>query len=232
MLGERSPRISTKSETRPLPVVAGSAVSAHRWGPLALAAGLTLSFTAIGLFVATIGFSIGLGGNMFQPIGAGLLVAFGIVLLLPQLQIRFATAIGPLVGGLEQRASGIPVTGLSGQFGLGLLFGAVWRPCTGPMLGAAALMASTGQNLAQASLIMLAFGLGASLPLLVLGAVSRTTFLRWRSHLDSFGRAGKMLLGSLLILLGLFVATGLNQVLETALVFHAPAWLLQLTSRY
>jgi cytochrome c-type biogenesis protein len=36
-----------------LPIVLGTAASAHRLGPLALAAGLTISFTAIGLFVAT-----------------------------------------------------------------------------------------------------------------------------------------------------------------------------------
>jgi len=43
-----------------LPVVLGTAVSQHRFGPVALAGGLAVSFVAIGLFVATIGFSIGL----------------------------------------------------------------------------------------------------------------------------------------------------------------------------
>jgi cytochrome c-type biogenesis protein len=38
-----------------LPIVLGAATSQHRLGPLALATGLALSFTAIGLFVATIG---------------------------------------------------------------------------------------------------------------------------------------------------------------------------------
>ena len=45
-----------------LPLVLGTAVSAHRFGPAALAAGLATSFVAIGLFVATIGFSIWLDG--------------------------------------------------------------------------------------------------------------------------------------------------------------------------
>jgi cytochrome c-type biogenesis protein len=49
-----------------VPIVLGTAVSEHRLGPLALATGLATSFTAIGLFVATIGYSVGLDGEFFR----------------------------------------------------------------------------------------------------------------------------------------------------------------------
>ena len=42
-----------------LPIVAGTAASAHPRGVAALAAGLALSFTVVGLFIASIGFAIG-----------------------------------------------------------------------------------------------------------------------------------------------------------------------------
>ena len=48
-----------------LPIVLGAAASEHRLGPAALAAGLAISFTAIGLFVATIGFAAGLDTGFF-----------------------------------------------------------------------------------------------------------------------------------------------------------------------
>lgn len=48
-----------------IPVVLGAAAGQHRYGPVALAAGLAISFTVIGLFVATIGFSVGLDGGVF-----------------------------------------------------------------------------------------------------------------------------------------------------------------------
>ena len=66
------------------PIVLGAAGSEHRLGPLALAAGLATSFTAIGLFVATIGYSIGLDGEFFKMTGAVLLVAAGFALALPR----------------------------------------------------------------------------------------------------------------------------------------------------
>ena len=47
-----------------LPLVLGAAASEHRYGPAALAAGLCFSFVALGLFLATIGFALGLDGEV------------------------------------------------------------------------------------------------------------------------------------------------------------------------
>ena len=64
-----------------LPLVLGGAGSAHRHGALALAAGLVIAFVAVGLFVATIGFSIGLDADWFRDVSAVLLAIVGLVLL-------------------------------------------------------------------------------------------------------------------------------------------------------
>ena len=49
-----------------LPILLGAATGEHRYGPVALAGGLALSFVVIGLFVATIGFAIGLDQEIFR----------------------------------------------------------------------------------------------------------------------------------------------------------------------
>ena len=41
-------------------MILGAAVGEHRHGPVALVAGLAISFVAIGMFIATIGYSRGL----------------------------------------------------------------------------------------------------------------------------------------------------------------------------
>ena len=99
-----------------LPIVLGTAVSQHRFGPVALAAGLALSFVTIGLFVATIGFSIGLDGGVFRLAAAIVLMLIGLVLVLPRLQAQVALAAGPVGNWAEQRFGGISGSGLSGQF--------------------------------------------------------------------------------------------------------------------
>src|SRR5215831_20400387 len=79
-----------------LPIVLGAAASERKWGPVALAIGLSISFVAIGMFVATIGFAAGLDADLFRYVAAVLIAAIGLVLLLPRLQARLAVASGPI----------------------------------------------------------------------------------------------------------------------------------------
>ena len=215
-----------------VPIVLGTAASEHRLGPLALAAGLALSFTTIGLFVATVGFAMGLDTDVFRLVSAVLLIGVGLVLLAPRLQEQFAVAAGPVSQWAGGYLDNFAATGFAGQFGLGLLLGAVWTPCVGPTLGAASLLAAKGENLGQVALTMLAFGIGAALPLMLLGFLSREAMQRWRGRLMEAGKGGKTLLGALLLAIGLLIATGLDKRLEAALVDASPEWLTNLTTRF
>lgn len=215
-----------------LPLVLGAAVSEHKLGPAALAAGLAISFVAIGLFVATIGFSIGLDAGVFRSVAALLLLAVGLVLMVPKLQAQLAVAGGPVSGWADRRFGGVAATGLKGQFALGLLLGAVWSPCVGPTLGAATVLAAQGKDLGQVATVMTAFGIGAALPLLLLGLASRETMLRWRDRLLRAGQGGKAMLGGLLFAIGFLLLTGLDKRLETILVDVSPAWLTRLTTHF
>ena len=215
-----------------LPIILAAAAGTHRLGPVALAAGVALSFAVIGLFVATIGFAIGLDAGVFRLIGAALLVALGAILLLPRLQEAFSSAASPLSNWSERRFGGFETAGLSGQFGLGLLLGLVWSPCVGPTLGAASVLASQGKDLSTVALAMLAFGIGTATPLLALGLLSRETMMAWRSRLMDTGKGGKLALGGILVALGLLIATGLDKRVEAILVALSPDWLTTLTTQF
>ena len=213
------------------PLVLGAAAGEHRLGPAALASGVALSFTAIGLFVATIGFSIGLDGDLFRSAGAILMIALGVLLAAPSLQVRLATAGGPLSDWTERRFGGFSTAGLTGQFGVGLLLGAVWSPCVGPTLGAASALAAQGKSLGLVAATMVAFGIGAGLPLALLGMVSRSALARWRDRLISGGKGVKIALGLLFAAMGLAILTGFDKALEAAIVAASPTWLVALTTR-
>ena len=215
-----------------VPVVLGTAVSEHRLGPLALAAGLATSFTAIGLFVATIGYSIGLDGEFFKMAGAALLVAAGIALVQPRVQIQLVLAAAPLGNWTERRFGSASTAGWRGQFGVGLLLGAVWSPCVGPTLGAASVLAAQGRSLGLVALTMLSFGLGSAIPLIALGLVSREAMMRWRHRLLAAGNNGKTALGGVLIVSGLLILLHLDHDLEAWIVRVAPSFLLDLSGRY
>lgn len=215
-----------------LPVVLGVAASNHKLGPAALAAGLTASFVAIGLFVATLGHSIGLDGDAFRYIAALLIVVVGVVLALPSLQARLAVASGPIANWTDQRFGSLHGGSLPTQFGTGVLLGAVWSPCVGPTLGAASVLAAQGRDLGQVAAIMFGFGVGAAAPLLAMGLISREAAIRWRNKLLKTGSTMKVALGMLFVATGALILLGLDKKVETILVQVSPEWLTALTTRF
>lgn len=215
-----------------LPILITTAMGQHRHGPIALAAGLMLSFTLVGTIIATLGSAIGLDTGVLRQAAAVMLVVFGAVLLSGRAQVWFARATaraGAAGDGLLARIVG---TGWSGQFALGLGLGLVWSPCVGPTLGAASTLAAQGRHLPQIALLMLLFGLGAATPLVVLGSVSQGVVQRWRREAMVAGQRGRWVLGAVLIAVGVAVATGWDKDAETWLLDQSPDWLTRLTTRY
>lgn len=213
-----------------IPILLATAAGAHRLGPLALASGLMLSFTAVGVFVASLGVALGIDQTLFRNVAAVILLGFGILLLSSRLQERFTVATSGLSGAGNTLISQITLDGLPGQFILGLLLGIVWSPCVGPTLGAAVTLASQGDSLAQVAFVMALFGLGAGLPLMLLGVVSREAMLRIRNRLMSAGKLGKRALGGVMLLLGTGILTGGDKLFESWALNSAPSWLISLTT--
>ena len=215
-----------------LPIILGAAASRHRFGPLALGLGLAGTFTIVGLFVATIGFSLGLDAGVFRTAAAALMILIGAVLIVPLLGQHIAAAARPVSRWAEQYLAGFSASGLKGQLGVGALLGMVWSPCVGPTLGAASLLASQAKDLPRVGATMLLFGLGAASPLLAVGMLSREAMAGARTRLVSAGRGLKALLGVAFVLVGASVVSGLDKAIETALVDSSPQWLTALTTRF
>jgi cytochrome c-type biogenesis protein len=215
-----------------VPIVLGTAIAAHPLGAVALAAGLSLSFTVLGLLLALVGFGLGIDAGMFRVAAAAIMIGLGAVLLVPVWQARLAAAGGPLSDWADRRFGGFASSGLAGQFALGLLLGAVWSPCVGPTLGAASLLASQGHDLLRVALTMAVFGIGAALPLILLGLLSRATLTGVRSRLMSAGKLGKGLLGATFIVIGVAIVSGADKRIEAALVAASPPWLTELTTSF
>ena len=215
-----------------LPLVLGAAAAEHRYAPALLALGVAISFVAIGIFVATIGFAVGLDGEGLRYVAAALLIGLGVVMLAPELQARVAAAGGPISDRLNAAFGGAAHGGMFGQFGVGLLLGAVWSPCVGPTLGAASVLAARGEDIAAVSATMAAFGIGAAAPLMLLGTLSRQAMARWRDRLLIAGTRAKQALGASLVLIGGLILSGYDKTVEAALVTASPEWLTQLTTRF
>jgi cytochrome c biogenesis protein CcdA len=215
-----------------VPVLLASAVGAHRWGAFALGIGLALSFAIVGTFLATLGASLGVEPDLLRVGGAVILAIFGVVLLAPPLQDVFARATSGLSDSGNQLLARVTVDGFAGQFLVGLLLGVVWSPCVGPTLGAATTLASQGKDLWRVAILMLIFGTGAAMPLIVLGLMSRATITRVRGRLLGAGKLGRQLLGVVMVSLGVLIAIGADRSVEAIILDHTPDWLTDVTTRF
>jgi cytochrome c biogenesis protein CcdA len=215
-----------------VPIIIGAAIHQHRFGPFALAGGLTLSFAIIGTTLASIGSSIGFAQDGFRLFAAIFMGLIGIVLISSSLQERFAMAMSGVSGAGHTLLSKVSMDGLFGQFLIGALLGVVWTPCVGPTLGAAITLASQGKDLEKIIFVMLVFGLGAGLPLALLGVLSRNALMKVKGKLGNAGKYGKQFLGAFLILISLLVLSGLDKPLEAFLLKHSPDWLTDLTTTF
>jgi cytochrome c-type biogenesis protein len=214
-----------------VPIIVGTALNTHRYGPYALALGLAISFTIIGVLVATLGASLGLDQELFRKIAAFLMIIFGVTLLSPYLQSKFANISSSIGSSGQNILNRFSTDSLLGQFALGLLLGVVWSPCVGPILGATLTLASQGQNLIHVSIVMAIFGLGAGLPLIILGLASRQAMLKIRNKLFIAGKVGKQFLGLFMLIIGIVILTETDKNIETTIVEVLPDWLISLTTR-
>jgi len=214
-----------------VPIVLAAAVTAHPLGAFAVAGGVALSFTGLGLLLALAGFGLGIDAGAFRLAAAAIMVMLGAALLVPSWQARLAVA-GPVSTWADRRFGNVASSGLAGQFAIGLLLGAVWSPCVGPTLGAASLLASQGQDLPKVTLTMAIFGIGAALPLVLFGLISRATLMRARPGLMSAGKLGKSLLGAAFVVIGVAIVSGSDKRLEAGLVAASPQWLTDLTTYF
>jgi cytochrome c-type biogenesis protein len=224
-----------------LPLVVAGAMAQHRFAPLAMGAGLALSYALLGLFVALVGESIGLDADRLRWIGGILLIAFGLVQLIPALNDRFVLLLSPLANKAHSSApdssreiSRGTTASLWSPFLTGALLGLAWSPCSGPLLGGAlTLVADSGstQGVWRGALILGVFGIGAATPLVAVAYLSKAKFLSFRGWMLKHAANIKKAVGLLMLLLGLAILTGYDKRVEGFLVNLMPDWLIAITTR-
>lgn len=212
-----------------LPIVLVSALNADRYGPVALAAGMSVSFVTFGLFVTAFGSAIGLTQDMIAQAGAVLMILFGIVLVVPVFARQFEMATAGLSAGADSRMNIMDASGKKGQFLGGLLLGAVWSPCIGPTLGGAIALASQGQNLGYAGLIMVFFAMGVSTLIIGLGLGAREAIRTRAQALRGIAERSKPILGVTFIAVGLMLFLKFHHIIEAWALQVMPIWLQDLS---
>ena len=212
-----------------LPIVLASSLQQDRRAPLALAAGMSVTFVVLGLGVAAAGPALGLTEDTVARASALLMIGFGLVLLMPALGGRFALATAGVAAQADAHMDAVTRAGLPGQLLGGALLGAVWSPCIGPTLGAAISLAAQGEDLAWAGAIMAAFAAGVSTLILGIAYGARSALARRQALLRQIATRSKPVMGVAFVLIGTALWFRLNHTIDAWLLDRLPPWLVDLS---
>ncbi|RMG89485.1 MAG: hypothetical protein D6712_01615 [Chloroflexi bacterium] len=103
--------------------------------------------------------------------------------------------------------------GLGGSFFMGIVFSAGWTPCIGPIYGAVLTMAASEGNIGAAAPLLIAYSLGLGIPFLLTALLldsAQGVLRRLQKRMHTI----ELISGTLLILIGITVATGSLQALS------------------
>ena len=210
-----------------VPAVMASAATSGRLGPWLLGLGLCLSFAAGGTVLTFFFLNLGLDTEWLRYFAATLLLLIALTLLVDRIGLWVNYRLSLMMSRFSTPDPEV-ASGPGSQFGIGLLLGLVWLPCVGPTLGAAIALASMGQSMSMAFVVMLAFGIGCALVLIGAGLATTGALNRLRPGLLEKAKQGKKLLGWVLAIMAVLVLTGFDKVLETWALQVLPDWAINI----
>lgn len=177
---------------------------------LSFVAGFSLVFVALWASIGLIGHSLGSASGVLRIVGGALLIVMGLHLA-GLIDIRLLNQMVRLPMPVAKQGGGVGAPGGAGILRsgvMGLIFGAGWTPCIGPVLGGILALATVSSTSGRGILLMLAYCLGLGLPLILvaLGAVQVNGRLAWFTRHHS---AVSIVSGGLLMLIGFLMITNL-----------------------
>jgi cytochrome c biogenesis protein CcdA/thiol-disulfide isomerase/thioredoxin len=196
-----------------LPALLSAGGVGGRRRPVGIVIGLSITFTVTIVGVANVVDGVGLGSDPLRDVAIVVLLAFGVVLLLPRLSERLEAPLSRLAR-FGPRSSG---DGFASGLLVGGALGFVYTPCASPILAAViSVSAASGRTVA----IAVAYAAGSALVLLALTLGGRRLFDRVRKA--GRGPVLQRVLGTIMILTAAAILTNQDIKFDKFIAKHVP----------
>ncbi len=198
-----------------LPIILAGSLEGSKKRPVGIIIGFMIVFALFTLFSRKLVQYSGIDLNIIRHISFGILILLAIIMLSTYLTDKFAELTRHLTNaGSTLSTANNPQGGLVSGILFGGLVAIIWTPCAGPILAAVIVQTVIQQTNLMSFLTLLAFGLGAGIPMLVIALFGRTLMAKL-SFLKSRTTILRKLLGLIIIFsVGymIFIEGGINTV--------------------
>ena len=150
------------------PIFLGASVAqTSKARPLLIALGFVTSFSGVAIIFGAVTQVLGVDQNTLRALAVPILVGFGLLMLWPRPFEWLVAQARSLIGHSDRHADQTLAGNVSGFF-LGTTLGLVWTPCAGPVLGSILTIIATSQHLRWEALLLVAYAIGAVVPMLAI----------------------------------------------------------------
>ncbi|PIR97677.1 MAG: cytochrome C biogenesis protein [Candidatus Doudnabacteria bacterium CG10_big_fil_rev_8_21_14_0_10_41_10] len=164
-----------------LPILLGASVGQKsKTRPLFIALGFVLTFTIVALTLSFLVQSLDFSPDLLRKIAVVALAVFGAFLIWPapfEHLTRRLSGISTKAGVTASKFG----DGNLGGFILGIMLGVIWTPCAGPILGSILTLVATSTDIGRAGILLVAYAVGAGIPMLVVAYGGQLITTRVRS---------------------------------------------------
>ncbi len=201
----------------PLPIIFGASVGHNiRTRPLFITLGFVITFSILGLSLNFIVRNLNANPEILRHSAAILLCIFGLLMIWPQFFERFSIKLSGLLNKAGEVSSRVS-NGNFGGFLIGVIIGIIWAPCAGPILGSILTLIAKQAEIARASVLLLAYAVGAGIPMLVIAYGGQTLTTKVKK-IAQYAKQLQRFFGFIIILLAFAVYFQYDTVIQAKIL--------------
>jgi cytochrome c biogenesis protein CcdA/thiol-disulfide isomerase/thioredoxin len=206
-----------------LPIALSAGATGGRRRPLGVVVGLALSFTFATVALVYLISALGLPGDLLRKLAIAVLLAFGLVLMIPPLAARIEATLSRVAGkvGVGRRGG----DGFWSGTLVGVSLGFVYAPCAGPILAGVITVSASQSFTAGRLAVALSYGIGSAVVLYFLMLGGR----RLIAPLSRRGGGVQVAMGAVMVVVALAMAGNYDVKFQNEIAGSLPSFLVNPT---
>ncbi len=179
-----------------LPIVLAYSTGESKLRPLSIIAGLTITFTAMGIVASAFGGYLLPHMSELRIIAELIIIAMGLSMLIEKDIFAF---LSEYTGKFQTEGKGV----LGGTI-IGISLGIVWIPCVGPILASILTLVAIESDMVYGATLLIIYSIGFAIPMIIIAYSARISGERLRK-ISNYDREIKKAAGLILIVTGLWM---------------------------